>query len=524
MEFKFFKDIKKEDIGKKFEMIGRIEVVKQTSGPTLMVLNDGTQNFTFKAFIKPGVRAYPEVDVGDSVKVEAIINERNDGIEGEVRFLRKLTTEDKIDFEKKINGMNEEKIELTNTEFSIKSPCLESQKDRFIKVAKIIRRSIVEGRPILLRHNADCDGYSSALTIERAILSYMDKVTGGDRNAQFQNYKRAPSKAPFYEYEDSVKDISNWLRDKNRSNAKEPLIIITDNGSTEEDILSMRQMLIYNAKIVVVDHHFPGKITDGKVEVDKYIEAHINPYLTGYDSNVCAGMLGYELARFIDETNTNSVFIPAMAAVLDHTEGVEREQYLEKAKNEGFTEDYLAILGEIVDMQSHYFRFMESREFFDDLFGANMEMQKKVVELLAPELELRYKAVEKVANHYAEKKDFGGFYLISFDGEKGTFRGEYPAIGKGTNHIHKLYEEKMDKPIVTMTHGTTFMTIRVSDEILPFSVPEFVQIVFKELPNANANGGGHEHAGSVRFIEYAREDIMKLFEKYLVDVNNRMNK
>ena len=519
MEFKFFKNIKKEDVGKKFEMIGRIEVVKQTSGPTLMILNDGTQNFTFKAFVKPGVRAYPEVDIGDSVKIEAIINERNDGIEGEIKYLRKLTPEDKIEFEKKINSLNEEKVELTNTTFSIKSDYFESQKDRFIKIAKIIRRAIIEGRPILLRHNADCDGYSSAITIERAIISFMDKVSGGDRSTQIQNYKRAPSKAPFYEYEDSVKDISNWLRDKNRLGAKEPLIIITDNGSTEEDILSMRQMLIYGAQIVVVDHHFPGTITEGKVEVDKYILAHINPYLTGYDSNICAGMLGYELARFIDEENPNSVFIPAMAAVLDHTEGPERDQYLERAKREGFTEEYLGVLGEIVDMQSHYFRFMESREFFDDLFGANMEMQKKVLEILGAEVACRYKAV---ANHYAEKKDFGKFYLISFDGERGTFRGEYPAIGKATNHIHKLYEAKMNKPIVTLTHGTTFMTIRVSDEILPFSVPEFVQIVFKELANANANGGGHEHAGSVRFIEYAREDIMQLFEKYLIEVHNKL--
>ncbi len=521
MEKILFKDISRKHIGKSFEMRGRIEIVKQTSGPTLMVFNDGTANFTFKAFVKPGVRAYPEADIGDFVRVQARINERNEDIEGEIKFLKKLDDREKEEFEKEIKSLQEEKFSPTNTEFTIKSDMLESQKDRFIKVATIIRKAVVEGKPILLRHNADCDGYSSAITIERAIIGFMDEVTGGDKQMQFQNYKRAPSKAPFYEYEDSVKDVSNWLRDNNRSGAKPPLIVVTDNGSTEEDILSMRQMKIYDADIVVVDHHYPGEVKGGKVQVDELVSAHINPYLTGYDSNVCAGMLGYELANFIYEKNRNSIFIPAMAAILDHTEGPERDQYLEKAKKEGFTEEYLGVLGEIVDMQSHYFRFMESREFFDDLFGNNMEMQKKVVEMLEPELKKRYDAVEVVGRHYVDKKDFGKFYLVSFDGEMGTFRGEYPAIGKSTNHIHKIFEKELDKPIITVTHGTTFMTIRVSDAISGFSVPEFVQIVFDKAPFANANGGGHEHAGSVRFIEYARKDIMKLFGDYLKIVNDK---
>ncbi|MFW6285707.1 MAG: DHH family phosphoesterase [Nanoarchaeota archaeon] len=518
-----FKDISRENIGQKFEMLGQIETVKQTSGPTLMILNDGTAHFTFKAFIKPGVRAYPEVDIGDIVKVEAKINQRHDGIEAEASFMRKVNNQEKEEFKKNLNQLNEDRLEPQCKEFSIKSQMFESQKKRFIKVAKIIKSAIIEGRPILLRHNADCDGYSSAITIERAIISFMNKVTGDDRNAQFQNYKRAPSKAPFYEYEDSVKDISNWLRDRNRSGAKPPLIIITDNGSTQEDILSISQMKIYDSQIVVVDHHYPGEVKDEKVLVDKYIDAHINPYLTGYDSNISAGMLGFELARFIDEDSNNSVFIPAMSAILDHTKGTEREQYIQKAEKEGFTQDYLQILGEIVDMQSHYFRFMESREFFDDLFGNNMDMQKKIVELLEPELKLRYQAVEKVAKYYSTVKDYGKFKLITFDGERGTFRGEYPAIGKTTNHIHSVFEQESEKPIITLTYGSTFMTIRVSDGINHFSVPDFVTKVFEKIPFSNSNGGGHERAGSVRFVEYAKDDILKLFDIYLKEINNKNN-
>lgn len=518
MEFRTFDTISTKDIGKTLDLRGKVETIKQTAGPTLMILNDGTGNFTFKAFIKPGIRAYSEIEVGDFVYVNATINERKDTIEGEVKSMKKLAPEDIEAFKNHIHEKNAAKVMPTNTSFSIKSQVLESQKDRFVKIATIIRKAVVDGRPILLRHNADCDGYSSAVTIERAILQFMDEVTGGDIIARYQNYRRAPSKAPFYEYEDAVKDLTTWLKDKIKNGAKEPLIIITDNGSTEEDLLSIKQMKIYNCEIVVVDHHFPGKVENNKVLVDEYIDAHINPYLTGYDSNVCAGMLGFELARFIYEKNSNSVFIPAMAAILDHTDGIEKEQYVEKALKLGFTEEYLATLGEIVDMQSHYIRFMEAREFIDDLFGNNMQMQKELVEMLGGDLKKRYKATESIARHYVEKEDFGPFYVINFDGERGTNRGEYPAIGKTTNHIHKIFEKELDKPIVTMTSGTTFLTIRISDGVKNISIPTFCSFAQKELAYTGAEGGGHERAGSVKFVEYGRADVIAAFKNYLREV------
>jgi len=516
-----FKDISKKNLKQILDLKGKIITVKQTSGPTLMILTDGSSNFTFKAFIKPGQRAYPEADIGDVVLAKVQITERNGSVEAEVKNLKKLEKSEVDLFNKKIELIQKEKLMPKNTDFTIKSKALESQKQRFIDVSYLIKKAILEGRPILLRHNADTDGYSSAITIERAVLKFMDSVTGNDIMSRYTNYKRAPSKAPFYEYEDSIKDLAMWLKDKVKNGAKTPFIIITDNGSTEEDLLSIKQMKIYGCDIVVVDHHYPGIIKNEKVAVDEYIDGHINPYLTGFDSNVCAGMLGYELANFIWEDNGNSPFIPAMAAILDHTECTERDQYLELAKKEGFSEEYLQELGEIIDMQSHFIRFMEAREYMDDLFGGNIEVQKKIVKMLGSELKQRYDVLEKVGRTYAKKEDLGNFYLISFNGEKGTFRGEYPQIGKSTNYIHKMFEKELDKPIVTMTYSSTFMTLRISDGIKNFSVPEFVQLMFNKLPNINANGGGHEHAGSVRFIEYAKDEVLDLFRKYLEDVNNK---
>ena len=516
-KFREFDSLSHEDVGKTYWLRGKVETVKQTSGPTLMVLNDGSGNFTFKAFIKPGVRAYPEIEVGDSVNTKAVINERNGGIEAEVSSMNKLSEEDSLAFEKQIAEKNEERYKPLNTTFSIESNVLDSLHSRFVQVATIIRKAVMEQRPIILRHDADCDGYSSALCMERAILQLMDEVSGGDKMLQYQNYKRAPSKAPFYEYEDALKDMSFWLRDKVKNGAKEPLIIITDNGSTEEDILGYKQVKLYNAEIVVIDHHFPGEADEsGKVAVDHHIDGHINPYLEGYDSNVCSGMLGYEIARFIYEKNTNTVMIPAMAGILDHVDGPEKETYIERALQEGYSREYMEKLGELIYLQSHYIKFMEAREFVDDLFGATPQIQESIVDMLYPEVEKLYEKVKKIGRAYSKVEDVGDFYIVDFDGEKGTSRGQFPAVGKSTNQIHKMFEEELDKPIITMTQGSTFLTIRVSDDIKGFSVPEFCsEWIDKKIPHTGAEGGGHEHAGSIKFVEYAREEVIDLFKQYL---------
>ena len=523
-EYKNFTDLSHDNIGNSYWMRGKVETIKQTSGPTLMILNDGSAHFTFKAFVKPGVRAYPEIEVGDSVEAWGQINLRNGGIEAEVSEMNKLSQEETEEFQKEITQKNKQRYPPKREDFSIESPAYEAMKKDFIDVATTIRKAVIEQRPIILRHDSDCDGYSSAICLERAIIALMDE-TSGDPSIKYQNYKRSPSKAPFYEYEDALKDISYWLRDKVKNGAKEPLIIITDNGSTEEDILGYKLVKLYNSEIVVIDHHYPGeKDEKGNVAVDYHIDGHVNPYLRGYDSNICSGMLGFEMAKFIYEKDLNNYMIPAMSALLDHVEGPEKQKYIEKAKEEGYSVEYMEQLGEVMYLQSHYLRFSEAREFVDDLFGATPGIQEEVVKILYPEVKKLYEKVKKIGKAYSTVEDYNTCYIVHFDGEKGTSRGQFPAVGKATNQIHKMFEEELDKPIITMTSGSTFLTIRVSDEIKGFSVPEFCsQWIDVKIPETGAEGGGHEHAGSIKFVEYARDDVIELFRQYLKYIAEKQN-
>ena len=54
-----------------------------------------------------------------------------------------------------------------------------------------------------------------------------------------------------------------------------PLVILTDNGSTEEDEASYKIASVYDIPFVVIDHHHPD------ATIDKYLVGHVNPYHVG---------------------------------------------------------------------------------------------------------------------------------------------------------------------------------------------------------------------------------------------------
>ena len=55
------------------------------------------------------------------------------------------------------------------------------------------------------------------------------------------------------ELEDVVKDLSYALEDAERHGQKLPLLVLLDNGSTEEDVAALRHSKVYGIESIVVD-------------------------------------------------------------------------------------------------------------------------------------------------------------------------------------------------------------------------------------------------------------------------------
>lgn len=488
---------------------GKIENVQQTSGPTVFTINDGYGSIEAVAFMGKGERAYPNIKEGDTAKIKINIGE-----DQRIR-IENINKFEGIKAEKMNRTINEiinERIRPPKMDFLIQSEALENMRTQMNNAAREIRKAVINNRPIIIRHHADTDGYVGAIALERAIVSLMEKHYF-DPEARWKYFNRAPSKSPFYEYGDVIRDLSFSIRNKEKFEHKEPLVLLVDNGSTDEDLLSIKKLKIYNSPVVVVDHHHPGKIKDGKSSVDNVVDFHVNPYLFGYDRNITAGMLGTELARLVDPKINNIDYFPALSGVADVARGEEMNKYLDLAKKHNLDREYLKKIGMCVDFEAHFLKFLEGYGLVDDLLGENHEKHKDLVELLYNDIIHRIKEQEKVIDKYMKTRKLdNGIRLGVLDAEKVTSRGQFPPPGKTVGIAFDRLSDQGKTMVLGI--GPDFIIIRATEDI-NFDINELIKNTKEKIPYASIQGGGHENAGTLKFVEAAKEEVVEELFKTL---------
>ena len=508
----FIKDITVDS--KKIGIRGEITKIIQTGGPTIFFISDGTGSLSIKGFIKPGERAFPEIEEGDSVQAVVEIGEFKGEMEGEIRSVKKLNENEIGQLKKEILGIELERAKVKEIDFLVKNRILNKLKDRFIQAAQQIRLAVIQDRPIIVRHHNDCDGYSSGFALERAIVPLIIQQHNSVKSP-WEYFHRNPCQAPYYQVDDSIIDTANSLRNVAKFSNKMPLIIIADNGSCEEDLMAIKQGKIHGADFIVIDHHgFDEDVISAEVLT------HINPLLVG-ESGSCmsAGMLCVELARFINNDVKNIAQIAAMSGYADKIDLGDEEvmdRYLEIAKNEGYSKELLSSIGLVIEYVSAKVRFMEVREYIEVLFGEPREKQKELVDLLAPyirELDRKGLAIGKTGTT-VEKIGNKTLQIVDIENTFPGF-GFFPKPGRAVGLIHDAYQkESGTKSLVTVGLMNTAITIRATNEA-SFSVHDLKLLLLKELPDAFVEGGGHKNAGALNFLPRWKDEVVSLLKKYL---------
>ncbi len=514
-----------EKKGKMVRIDGMVQQIQQTSGPTIFIISDESGTTEIAAFDKAGERAYPEVELDDAVQVIGEVNEHSGKTQIESSSMVKLGSESTAKLNKLIDDALNRKAQPQDVDFLVKSDVLNRLRPKMYEAAQKIRRAILDGRTILLRHHNDADGIVSGVAMEKAIVPLIQKHNPSN-DAEYYYFKRSPSKAPFYELEDVVKDLSFALEDQERHGQKLPLIVLLDNGSTEEDIVALMQAKIYDIEVVVIDHHSPGELLtkveeDGEiygatVAVDEYVDTHVNPYLVGGDSQLTAGCLATEVAHIINpEVEELIKHLPAIAALGDRAECGEVYQYIKLAAQKGFTQEHLAKVAECVDFEAYFLRFMNGRGIMDTILAVdNFDKHRKMIDALYKEYQKRIDTQLRAAlPNIKQTKLENGIYFNLLDVEKFAHKFTFPAPGKtcGFVHDHVINELGPDKPIVTLGHGPDFGVFRATDAVneqYGFNVNEIVTKMIERVPQAGVDGGGHECAGSIKYIEGLGQDVL----------------
>jgi RecJ-like exonuclease len=501
-------------VGESVHVEGRVVQIKQTGGPTVFQLADESGVLACAAFEEAGVRAYPDVELDDLVRVAGTVEEHDGAHQLEVDSLDRLEAEAADAARERLDAAIEARAEPADVEPLVDWPAFEPIRADLREVARLLRRTVLKGRPIRVRHHADGDGMCAALPVETALENFIESVYE-EADAARHLFKRLPSKAPFYEMEDVTRDLNFALEGRSRHGQKLPLLLMLDNGSTEEDTPAYRNLAHYDIPIVVVDHHHPDPEA-----VEPLLDAHVNPYLYDEDYRITTGMMCVELARMIDPDVTDDVrHVPAVAGLSDRSEADAMDDYLALAADEGYDREALADVGEALDYAAHWLRYSDGASLVNDTLNFDCddsERHRDLVDLLSEragrDVDRQLDAVEP---HVEHERLHSGAHLYRADLDLWAHRFTYPAPGKTTGKLHDRKVAEHGEPVITIGYGPDFAVLR-SDGVR-LDIPRMVAELNEEVEGGGVSGGGHLVVGSIKFVSGMREAVIDSLVEKMAD-------
>jgi RecJ-like exonuclease len=495
---------------------GQVVQIKQTGGPTIFHVADETGIVACAAFEEAGVRAYPDVGLDDVVRVAGDVEEHEGARQLEVDDLSPLDAEAADEARERLDAALAERAEPATPDPLVEWEAFAALHDDLQEVARLLRRTVLEGRPIRVRHHADGDGMCASVPVQMALENFISEVHE-DPDAPRHLFKRLPSKAPFYEMEDVTRDLNFALEGQARHGQKLPFLLMLDNGSTEEDVPAYQNLAHYDIPIAVVDHHHPDPEA-----VEDLLDAHVNPYLYGEDYRITTGMMCVELARMIDPDVTDELrHVPAVAGLSDRSKAEVMSDYVALAEAEGYDRDGLADIGEALDYAAHWLRYDDGKSMVNDVLNVGCddeERHRELVEFLSTRAQRDVdRQLDAVESHVEHERLASGAHLYRIDLDKFAHRFTYPAPGKTTGKLHDRKVQETGEPVITIGYGPDFAVLR-SDGVR-LDIPEMVTELNEEVVGGGVSGGGHLVVGSIKFVKGMRQPVIDSLVEKMADAD-----
>jgi len=472
-----FTEITDADIGKILPIECLVTDIKTTSGPIIVTLDDGSRPFKALSFLK-------NIKVGMGMKAQLKIVKRNSGLES---YLDRFSEIEGEQIMLAIESRLSENSKPIDIEPMVKADVFVKMDEIMTETASEIKKAALKNQQILIRFHGDADGYCGAYALEHAINS-------------ISSCKKIPSKTPFYDYTDMLRD------------SEYPFIVICDMGSNEQSELSLKKAKMLGIKVLIIDHHeLSGSNKD-------LVSVFCNPNLFGGDLHQNTGILCTEIARkMIGEVPDHIKILPAIAGMGDWSSGDIFNGYLKIADDLGYDKDYLRQIAESIDFESYHSKFLEPRSM-EQILGTDKQIQKQIVELLSSEIKGRKdRAVNTVLNHL-QKEERNGAEIYRYDIKSFTKNG-FPGYGKITGMV----KDKLDsgKPILVLGISDENIAVRMKG-IPEFSVVRLVKRLKEKFPDFLISGGGHNVAGGISFVSGGKEKIISEIYRYVADLMEKI--
>ncbi len=415
-------------IGETIRLEGKIESARQTSGPTVFELADGTGTVDCAAFEEAGVRAYPDIGEDDVVRLSGEVRERRGELQVETEQLTPLEDDERKTVRERMETALTEKARPGALDLLAEDETLSSLSESFRDAAGEIRRAVFEERPVIVRHSATADGYVAGAAIERATLPLI-REEHSRSDAEYHYFDRRPLEGDVYEMDDATKDVTTMLGNRERHDEQLPLYVFAAVGGTRESLDGLEFLDVYDAPRVVIDTVAEPEITD---EVETVVSPDADPAtLTTVDGQLdgpTTAAIAANVATHVNEdVREDLLHLPAVSFWEEPPEA-----YAEAAGQAGYESDTLADIRDAVALEAYYQSYEDKRQLIADLLftGRASDVADDEARGLAGHVSEQFRSkletAVKTAEANVDRRTVDDVEIAVLDTEAFTHRFDFP--------------------------------------------------------------------------------------------------
>ncbi|MEF8840607.1 MAG: OB-fold nucleic acid binding domain-containing protein [Haloarculaceae archaeon] len=477
----------RERVGETVRLEGEVVSVRQTSGPTVFELRDETGVVDCAAFEEAGVRAYPEVEVGDIARLDGEIRVRRDEIQVETEALEVLEGDELATVADRMDEALRSASDAGDVEPIAEDAAVEALDEDVRVAATAIRRAIKESRPIVVRHSADTDGYVAGAAIERAVLPLVREEHAGT-DAVYHYFDRRPLEGTVYDLDDATKDVTRMLDDRERHDEKLPLFVFAGAGGTRDSLDGLELLGIYGAERLVIDG-LP--VEEAVVET---AETTLGPE-TG-EARTATTLAATVAVGVNDAVREDLEALPAISYWDDVP-----EVYADLAVDAGLEADVVRDLREAVALEAYYQSYEDKRELIIDLlFDRVTGLAEQVAEQFRTKLETEL----ETATANLDRREVGGVEFVVLDTDAYTHRFDFPPTRLLLDELHRREVADGDGPTVTIGLAMDELHLRSTTDV---GVREVARAVRERVPEGGVDTKGTRE-GTVEFLSGERDAVL----------------
>ncbi|MFB6200706.1 MAG: OB-fold nucleic acid binding domain-containing protein [Halorhabdus sp.] len=431
-------------VGDTVRVTGEIVVARQTSGPTIFELRDGTGTVDCAAFVEAGVRAYPDIGEGDVVELTGEVRERRGDLQIETAALSLLEGDEREAILEHIESALSERARPDEVVPVVADDAVAAESEPIADAVEAIRRAVLEDRPVIVRHSATTDGYVGGAAIERAVLPLVRDRHDRD-DAEYHYVDRRPIEGDVYDLADATTDVTQMLTDRERHDENLPLLVFVAAGGTAESADGFELLDVYDVPRIVVDTVVEPEIADlVETALAPTTDATTIATADGTTRGPTATVLAATVAAHVSEDVRKDLrHLPAVSYW-----GTVPEAYAEAAAEAGYDATAITEIREAIALGAYYQSYEDKRELVTDLLFGDRDATGGDAGGLASHVSAQFREKLDVAVETAtanlERHEVEGGAIGVLDLDQFTHGYDFPPATLLLDELYRRLGEELD--------------------------------------------------------------------------------